>query len=98
MVSLSRIGSLNDAPILARSVVGVTGPHVSSLVTRLLHDTPQDAGDLAFASRRKVGMEVFLVAPVGDVDPPVSRYRVRIHSLGWGNRMLPLFLHFVVHD
>jgi hypothetical protein len=23
---------------------------------------------------------------------------MRIHSLGWGDRMLPLFLHFGVHD
>jgi hypothetical protein len=79
--------SLNmvNSPVLARGVVGVAGPHVSSLVTLLPHDTSQDAGNLAFASGRKVGMQVFFVASVGDIYPLVSRDRMRIDSLDGRN-------------
>lgn len=61
-----------------------------------LHD-PEHCGHATLALRRELRMQVRFVVAIGDVDPLVAGYGVRVDGGGRGDTVLPFFLHLGVH-
>lgn len=73
-------------------------PEILPPVVFLSLHGPEHSREVTCTSWCEIGVKVWFVVAISNVDPSVSRYWVWINCLGWCNAMLPLLLHFSMHD
>jgi len=93
-----KLGPYELAAFRVSCFAAVALPKILTIILLALHDRPESHWHATFTAWTFLRTEFVSVEAIGDVNPSKTQIFVGLNGTRGLNGMLPLFLHFCVHD